>query len=142
MWEVKAQQKAEGCAMKVRGNVQAEAEEGTCRMPHQAQVAGMQGQPFWARRHKHSHLPQGRVHPVAHAYHLGPLLNKDLHFCISSWLWHRCSARLSRTPQQDRRVVAVFRHAYAGHPSALPFPARSSDWAGCFPCWEKRSFLA
>jgi hypothetical protein len=36
MWEVKAQWKAEGHAMKVRGNVWAEVEEGTCRTPHQA----------------------------------------------------------------------------------------------------------
>jgi hypothetical protein len=142
MWEVKTQRKAEGRAMKARGNVQVEAEGGTCRTPHQARVAGMQGRPFRAGRREHGHLPQGRVHPVGRAYRLGPLLNKDLHFCVSSWLWHRCSARLSRTPQQNRRAVAVFGHAYAGRPSAPPFPARSSDWAGCSPCWAKRSSLA
>jgi hypothetical protein len=46
MWEVKVQRKAEGRAMKVRGNVQVEVEGGTCRTPHQAQVVGMQGWPF------------------------------------------------------------------------------------------------
>ena len=57
MWEVKTQRKAEGRAMKARGNVQVEAEGGTCRTPHQARVAGMQGRPFWAGRREHSHLP-------------------------------------------------------------------------------------
>ena len=36
MWEVKMQRKAEGRAMKARGNVQVEAEGGMCRTPHQA----------------------------------------------------------------------------------------------------------
>jgi len=40
MWEVKAQWwKAEACAMKERGNVQAEA-EGTCSMPYYEALAG------------------------------------------------------------------------------------------------------
>jgi len=118
MWEVKAQWwKAEACAMKERGNVQAEA-EGTCSMPYYEALAGwleaqahvrafvqgnvgmwgMQGQPFWLGRCEHSHLPLGRVHPAESAYCLSPLLNKDLHSCVSSHSWHRCSDHLSHAP--------------------------------------------
>jgi len=84
MWEVKAQwQKVKVCAVKERGNVQAEA-EGTCSMPHHEALAGwleaqahvwafvqgnagmwgMQGQPFRLRRCEHGHLSPRRVHPA------------------------------------------------------------------------------